>query len=114
MRLAVLIAALALTAAGCSRQLVDRVADPTSMRSAILALVPIGTSIDHAAQRLEPEGLKCQPSSVARFGDREPLLYAYCDGRSRGAFTYRRWQIALVDSAGRVSDVLVASGMVGL
>ena len=45
---------------------------------------------------------------------RGPLHYAYCDGRSRGLLVYRRWQLALVDSAGGLSDVLVATGLVGL
>src|SRR4051812_2067727 len=110
MRLATLVGALAaLTAMGCSTPLVDRLDDSEAMRVAVLRLVPVGTSIDEAERRLGREGLTCGRPALGRFGDHGPLLFAHCEGRSRGLATYRRWQIALVDSAGRLSDVLVTS-----
>jgi len=99
--------------AGCSTRLVDRIGESTAMRSAILELIPMGTPIADAGRRLGREGFQCQPPSLARFGEQGPLRYAYCDGRSCGLPVYRRWQLALVDSDGRLSDVLVANGLVG-
>ena len=105
--------AVLLLLTGCTTGLVDRFEAPAAMRSAILELVPIGTPIEDAGRRLEREGFRCQPPHLERFGEQGPLRYAYCDGRSRGLPVYRRWQLALVDSDGRLFDVLVATGLVG-
>ena len=104
-----------LLSAGCATRLVDRFDDTAGMRTAVLELVPVGTPMEDARRRLELEGFRCELPATHRFeGVQDPLHYAHCDGRSRGLLVYRRWQLALVDSAGRLSDVLVATGLVGL
>jgi len=88
--------------------------DDESMRVAILGLVPVGTSVTEAAHRLAQHGLICAQTSQAKFRDRGPFTYALCQGRSAGVVTFREWKIALVESGGRVADILVSSGLTGL
>jgi hypothetical protein len=110
----VLLLSWLLVAPGCARRVVDRVDNDESMRAEIVRLVPIGTPIEEASSRLAQEGLACARTALQEFADRGRLTYARCEGRSSGMFTFRVWKIALVDSAGRVADVLVSSGFTGL
>ena len=101
--------------AGCASRLVDRVEDADAMRAAILRVAPPGTPIAHAARLLAAEGFTCQPSQRSTFpGIADSTTYAYCAGRSRSqASVHRHWQVALVDSAGTVTDVRATMGLVG-
>jgi hypothetical protein len=107
---AILLAALT----ACSRGLADRVENADAMRAEVLALAPLGTDLAEARRRVEGAGFRCEAPGRATFtGSRDSLRFAYCSAeRARGAFETRRFQLALVDSAGRLAEVRVTTGLV--
>jgi hypothetical protein len=110
-----LLLAAGLGCAGRETRLVDRLDESAAMRAAVLQVAPVGTPVADAVARLGAQGFHCQPTARNVFaGVPDSLTYAYCDGSSRGApLVSRRWQLALVDSGGRVSDVHATTHLVG-
>ena len=101
-----------------ARRLLNRYSHPSQLRQAILQLAPVGTSIAEASTRLEAEGLECAPPSYAPFELQGFLTYAHCTGQGStvtglGTTDVRRvrraYRIALIDKAGTLADVIVAS-----
>jgi hypothetical protein len=99
---------------GCRHSLAERIELPDEMRAAVLAIAPRGTPTAEAARRLTREGFACAPVRHASFGGSDSLTYAYCNASaSVGSPVSRRWQLALVDSAGRLLDVRAKTGLIG-
>jgi hypothetical protein len=115
MRALIVVTGISMATAGCARGLPDRVEDAAAMEAAVLRIAPPGTPIDEARRRVERAGFACEPTRVGPFaGEPDSLRYAYCDGSSRGdPFVSRRFQLALVDSAGLLSRVRATSHRVG-
>src|SRR5678815_5333574 len=100
--------------AGCHKTLAERTTQPAEMRTAVLVLAPLGTPMAEAARRLALEGFRCGAVQRGTFGAADTLLYAYCDAyASAGWPVSRRWQLALVDSAGHLRDVRAKTGLIG-
>lgn len=110
---------LALVSTGCGRaqpdRVLDGVEDPRAMRAVVLAIAPVGTTIAEARRRVELEGFRCEPSTQASFaGQSDSFNYSHCSGSSqRDLFVSRRFQLALVDSAGLLGEVFVTTGLIG-
>lgn len=112
-----LVALLASLVAGCrTDRVVNRPAkmialipNESEMREEVLRHVPVGSALESAQQLMEANGFKCSESSD-NVGP-----YLYCDQqRSVDAFVSRRWQIKIREVDGRVSDVVVHTGAIGL
>jgi hypothetical protein len=77
------------------------------MRAAVLAIAPLGSSLDSATSRLEREGISC---AMVHGAARSPSDYLWCDAASANSTVTQRWQIAIMGSGGKISDVKVALG----
>jgi hypothetical protein len=88
-----------------------------TMKAKIEKNVPIGTSVADGRQRMERQGFLCEMVKNDQFvGLREPADFLYCDRKDGGgfpSFVVRRWQVALVVREGKVSSVLVTTGLIG-
>ncbi len=83
------------------------------MRSAVLALVPIGSSLDSAQVRLRHEGFACTPQR-GRIAGRPTSDYLLCGASvSAGSPVARKWLVVLFVDSGRVRDVATNTGLVG-
>jgi hypothetical protein len=92
--------------------------EPAAMKSALVRLVPPGTSVAKARAAMEHEGFTVTEKRNARFAEqgklRESIDYLYCDRTESAGFPIeRRWQVALVNDGTQVTDILVSTGLTG-
>jgi hypothetical protein len=83
----------------------------------LLVRTPVGSSIDSARALLVRNGFVCKRSVNQRFSTFPVGVtadYLYCDREKMTSFPVsRRWQIAHVDTAGRVMAVYVTTDLTG-
>ena len=110
-----LLALVLLAGLGCSGP-TRGLKDPSKMKGVVLKAVPVGSRIEEARRFMEREGFRCSPQTKSSFADhdgtRKGIDYLYCD-RSEGLIVSRRWQVAIVHSGDRVTDVLANTGLIG-
>ncbi len=107
-----LLLVLSSTACGARPTVTADLEQPAEMNALVLERAPIGAAPTSAVAFLEAEGFTCMPRRDAAFLDREHIDYLYCD-RSSGAPVARRWQVAIVERAGAVVEVLSSTGLIG-
>lgn len=90
-----------------SARATGRIDETTTMRRALLGLVPPGSSLDVAQRRMSAEGFRCR-SLPAYPGQ---LLCERSD--SAGWPVSRRWQVQVLSANGHVTDVRIDMGLVG-
>jgi hypothetical protein len=84
------------------------------MHDSLVALAPLGTSMIAASRTLGAAGFRCDSLHRAAFGSRDTMPLVHCDlSVSAGGSVSRRWQVALVDSSGFLTEIRVATGMIG-
>jgi hypothetical protein len=104
---------------GCSRDSATRgLKDPAAMKSALLRIVPPGTSLPKAREAMEHEGFTATEKQDASFAEQGKLHnkidYLYCDRTESAKFPVeRRWQVALVSDGAQVINILVSMGLTG-
>lgn len=107
-----IIAALAII--GCREPRFGAVTQGPAMRDGLIALAPLGTSTAAASKTLGAAGFQCDSLHRATLGTSDTIPLVHCDlFISAGGSVSRRWQVALVDSSGSVTEVRVATGMIG-
>jgi hypothetical protein len=91
------------------------------MKRAILAHVPIGTTIDDAQKFMEQERFHCSKFTNAAFsmhsdaGTREGIDFTYCERTDNaGLLEVRVWGVALVVVDDKVTEILVRDAVFGL
>jgi len=114
-RVALFMAAGLGVAIACARQpTLAPASSKDQMRSSVEALVPVGTAVAVAQEKMVREGFGCEVKRDASFDGREKGDFLYCvrsDGA--GASVQRRWQIAFALQNGRVAGVALNQGLVG-
>src|SRR6266567_614408 len=103
--------ALVLVVTGCARN--ERLQEqPAAATSQIRGWIPGGTSLPDARRIMEQHHFTCSMMTNSSFGDLKAADFLYCDRRDPDSritpIVIRRWQVALVLSDGRVSDVRVS------
>lgn len=93
--------------------------DVQKMKSAILAHVPIGTTIDDARKFMEKERFRCSEFTNAIFtmngGTRKGIDFTYCERKDNaGLLEVRIWDVALVVVDEKVTEILVDESVFGL
>ncbi len=83
------------------------------MHEAIRAVVPPGSSITDAQERLQAAGFECVYQWHAPWGNDTNQTYLYCHREEGAWLTQRRWQVAVMMHGVTVGEVRVAGGMVG-
>ena len=107
----ILALAFILAASGCARG--DKLSEqPAQAAAQIQIWVPVGTSLADARHIMEQHQFKCSMMTNSSFGDLKAADFLYCD-HSAGSPVSRRWQVALVLSDSKISDVRVSTGLVG-
>lgn len=95
----------------------------STFRAWVLDHVPLGTASTDARRFFKDRNFQCQlvrdgaftPDAPAGAGTWTHQNYVYCDGRQRlRLMLARRWQVALVEEAGRIVEVGVSVGLLGL
>ena len=99
-------------------KLTARLTDQVAMKTAVLHAVPSGSTIAFAEQFMMREGFQCQRTTNADFAEQDHIYqhidYVSCDRTDSAGFPVtRRWQIALVYENEHISDVRVATGLIG-
>ena len=105
-------AAIALTWTLATRR-IELSDDQMQSRAIILREVPLGTAMAEARARLRARGFRClevENQSFAEYANGRRFDYTWCDIRDSGWLVYRRWQVALVPSQGKLQDVFVGPG----
>ena len=98
--------------------------DSQAMRQEIVERVPIGTNISKAQNIMQANGFNCKMTKHEAFEENDPIRgtqgnhvptdFLYCDQSAlAGLFIWRRWQVAIVDKHGKVSDVYVSISLTG-
>lgn len=92
--------------------------DVQKMKSAILAHVPIGTTIDDARKFMEKERFRCSEYTNAIFtmhgGTRKGIDFTYCERIDNAGFLeVRIWGVALVVVDEKVTEILVRESVFG-
>ncbi|REK34361.1 MAG: hypothetical protein DWQ45_13345 [Planctomycetota bacterium] len=78
-------------------------------RERILAEIAVGMPIHAAEEAMTASGFSCTAK------DDEDGEYLYCDAQqSESTFIKRRWQVKVRHRDGRVSDVEVRTGLIGM
>jgi len=85
---------------------------PTQAAAQIRAWIPVGTSQTDAQRIIEQHRFTSSLKTNCSFGNLKAADFLYCD-YSTGWPVSRRWQVALVVSGGKISDVQVATGLSG-
>ncbi len=84
----------------------------------VVEMIPPGLPVSEARQRLEKAGYRCEPRENSDFYESSTkkiykgIDYLYCD-LERGAPVSRRTQAAILYKEGRVTQVLVSTGLTG-
>jgi len=109
----ILVLAFILAASGCARS--DKLSEqPAQAAAQIQNWVPVGTSLADARHIMEQHQFKCSVMTNSSFGDLKSADFLYCDySASAGWPIIRRWQVALVLSDSKISDVRVSTGLIG-
>lgn len=91
-------------------------------KQGILKKIPIGSSIEEAQNIMEANGFICKKKEGGAFSEQDNdgkatihkgIDYLYCDKEMpESPYCVRRWQVAIVDSNGVVSDILVSTGLI--
>ena len=95
--------------------------EPKQVRQEILKLVPLGSDITQAKTVMESNGFVCTWEKNEQFATlpkgqqmiHRKADFLYCD-REQGWITHERWQVAIVHKNGRVTEVHVSYGIIGL
>jgi hypothetical protein len=105
--------AILLAVTGCSHG--EKLSDqPAKAAAQIQTWVPIGTPLADARKIMEQHHFICSTKTNSVFGDLKGIDYLYCDcSASAGWPVQQRWQVALVLTNSKVSDVQVGTGLVG-
>jgi hypothetical protein len=108
---------LATLLGGCDTSITRGYTDAEAFRTRLLTSTPVGSPVDSARSLLVANGFHCSRSTNARFATFPPQVradYLYCDRETMVMlFVSRRWQIAHVDTGGRVMAVHVTTGVTG-
>jgi hypothetical protein len=84
------------------------------LRSAVLAVVPIGATADSGRRILERARFVCELATNATFGTGERLNYVHCDRSTEADVSVgRRSQVALILTGGHISEVRASTGLIG-
>jgi len=99
-------------------KLTARLTDQVAMKEAVLHAVPSGSTIVSAEQFMTREGFQCLRTTNADFAEQDRVYhhidYVSCERTDSAGFPVtRRWQIALVYENEHISDVRVATGLIG-
>jgi hypothetical protein len=104
----------ALASIGCHSPRFEAVTQEPAMHDSLVALAPLGTSTFAATKTLGAAGFRCDSVHRATFGSWDAIPLVHCDLYiSAGGSVSRRWQVALVDSSGSLTEIRVATGMIG-
>jgi hypothetical protein len=112
----ILALAFVLAVAGCTHdeRLPQQPADATAQ---IRRWIPVGASLPDARRIMEQHHFNCSIMTNSSFGDLKARDFIYCDRHDPDSrvipIVVRRWQVALVMSDGRVSDIRVTTGLIG-
>ena len=113
-RILACIALLAFGGCAHSEKLSDQ---PAQALIQIQNWVPVGTPLADARQIMKQHRFSCSEMTNSSFGDLKLADFLYCDYRVADSHVtpvvLTRWQVALVLHAGKVSDVLVTTGLIG-
>jgi hypothetical protein len=112
----ILALAFVLAVAGCAHD--DRLPEQSAaVTTQIRGWIPVGTSLSDARRIMEHHHFTCSMMTNSSFGDLKGADFLYCDRRDSDSritpIVVRRWQVALVLSDGRVSDIRVSTGLIG-
>ena len=106
--------------AGCDNRLAMRQSDDVAaMQAAITQIAPIGSSVETGTKAMEREGFSCSPMVSSPWAGVEGLSdFAYCVNdrafpSAQAGSVYRRWQAALVQENGTITEIRVRTGLVG-
>jgi len=113
-----IVSALVLIRGMTNPTLTTRLTDQVAMKAAVLHAVPSGSTIISAEQFMTQEGFQCLRTTSADFAEHDHVYhdidYVSCNRTDSAGFPgTRRWQIALVYENEHISDVRVATGLIG-
>ncbi|MGE3152428.1 MAG: hypothetical protein AB7G48_09660 [Nitrospiraceae bacterium] len=84
----------------------------SAVRQRVLALIPVGTPLIDAKQRMESNGFTCVFQWHGLWDGRQDASYLYCHREEGGLIHARQWQVAFPIHTGTVMEALVVSGMI--
>jgi len=96
---------------GCSTSL-SLSDDPITAAGEIETIIPVGTSKEKAEKLLAKAGIVFREEE-GMFGNENVGKYIYGDYRESRNFITKRWQVALILEADRVSEYRVNFGLIG-
>jgi hypothetical protein len=85
-----------------------------AVQQRVLAVVPIGTPLVDAKQRMEVNGFTCVFQWHAIWDGHQDASYLYCHREEGGLTNARQWEVAFPIHAGTVMEALVVAGTMGL
>lgn len=84
-----------------------------AVQQRVLSVVPVGTPLIDAKQRMEANGFACVFQWHAIWNGQQNASYLYCHREEGGLMNARQWQVAFPIHAGTVMEALVVSGEIG-
>lgn len=84
-----------------------------AVQQRVLSVVPVGTPLIDAKQRMEANGFACVFQWHAIWNGQQNASYLYCHREEGGLTNARQWQVAFPIHAGTVMEALVVSGEIG-
>lgn len=83
-------------------------------RQLIMKSIPIGSSLDYASKIMNENGFECNYIENGEFLNRSHINYLYCDRyETINLLITRRRQIAIILSNYKVSEIMIATGLLG-
>lgn len=81
-----------------------------AVRQRVLSVIPVGTPLIEAKQRMETNGFVCVFQWHAIWEGKQDASYLYCHREEGGLTHARQWQVAFPIHAGTVVEAWVVSG----
>ena len=81
-----------------------------AVQQRVLSVIPVGTPLIEAKQRMEANGFGCVFQWHAIWEGKQDASYLYCHREEGGLTNARQWQVAFPIHAGTVMEALVVSG----
>lgn len=92
--------------------------DPRLMEKEILAHISVGSPVFQAKKVMEENRFKCRYLQDETFGTTEEKDFLHCDFSklllSKALLVSRRWLVAIDHQEGKVVNVSVSTGLIGL
>jgi hypothetical protein len=78
----------------------------------VLSVIPVGTPLIEAKQRMEANGFACVFQWHAIWEGKQDASYVYCHREEGGLTNARQWQVAFPIHVGTVMEALVVAGAI--